>query len=530
MLFFVMKPTLTSCSILLFSCILLAGQTRDLRIEPIDPVAQRAFRTQVKVALVVGISAYPQGSGLSSLKYAARDAEVLGATLKSQGYLVRQLTESNATRAMIRRTLRELSDAVSPNEGTILFFFGGHGFTYKGSNYLATFGVTADDLDGEGLAVKDVEELLRASKARRKLLFIDACRNDPGQAARSTGQRSFEKLQASEGIRVLFSTKEGRVSFEDDTLRQGVFTYFLAKGLEGEAAGADGLVTFRDLADYVTDRMRAYTVERGQVQIPFEAGESSGDFLLSAGSKGGGLPAVTPAPAPAAPPEPVKPALQAGATKVNEKDGLKYVWIPPGTFQMGCSVGDAECLDAEKPAHEVTLTKGFWMGQTPVTQDAYERVIGTNPSHFRGGQLPVETVNWNEAQGYCQATGMRLPTEAEWEYAARAGTTGSRYGDLDRIAWYNGNSGNATHAVGQKEANAFGLYDMLGNVWQWVADWYAEYPAGPQRDPAGSGSGQYRLLRGGSWGNVPWGARASLRLRLEPEVRVNVIGLRCAGN
>jgi formylglycine-generating enzyme required for sulfatase activity len=125
---------------------------------------------------------------------------------------------------------------------------------------------------------------------------------------------------------------------------------------------------------------------------------------------------------------------------------------------------------------------------------------------------------------------MRLPTEAEWEYAARAGTTGSRYGDLDRIAWYNGNSGNATHAVGQKEANAFGLYDMLGNVWQWVADWYAEYPAGPQRDPAGSGSGQYRLLRGGSWGNVPWGARASLRLRLEPEVRVNVIGLRCAGN
>lgn len=228
-------------STLLFSlCFLLAGQTRNLRLEPIDPAARGAFEKQVKVALVVGISAYPQGSGLSSLKYAARDADVLTAALKSQGYLVRRLTDSEATRAMIRRTLRELSDAVSPNEGTFLFFFGGHGFTSKGTNYLATFGVTADDLDGEGLAVKDVEALLLASKAKRKLLFVDACRNDPGQAARSSGQRSFEKLQASEGIRVLFSTKEGRVSYEDDALRQGIFTYYLAKGLEGDAAARTG--------------------------------------------------------------------------------------------------------------------------------------------------------------------------------------------------------------------------------------------------------------------------------------------------
>jgi TonB family protein len=286
----------------------LAGQTRDLRVEPIDAVSRRSFEKQVKVALVVGIGAYPQGSGLSSLKYAVRDAEVLGATLKSQGYLVRRLTESDATRGMIRRTILELSEAVTRDEGTFLFFFGGHGFTYKGSNYLATFGTTADDLEGEGLAVKDVEELLLASKAKRKLLFVDACRNDPGQSTRSAGQRSFEKLQTSEGIRELYSTKEGHVSFEDEALRQGVFTYFLAKGLQGEAAGADGLVTFRDLADYVTDRMRAYTVERGQVQIPFEAGESSGDFLLSAGSKGG-------AGAPAAPPPQPTGAVPAGATQ-----------------------------------------------------------------------------------------------------------------------------------------------------------------------------------------------------------------------
>ena len=515
------RSLLKSSTLLFGLCFLLAGQNRDLRIEPIDAAARRSFEKQVKVALVVGISVYPQGSGLSSLKYAARDADVLGAALKSQGYLVRKLVDSDATRAVIRRTLRELSDVVSPDEGTFLFFFGGHGYTYKGTNYLATFGSTAADLDGEGLAVADVETLLRASKAKRKLLFVDACRSAPEQGARASGQRTFDKLQASEGIRVLFSTKEGRVSFEDDALRQGVFTYFLVKGLEGEAAGTDGLVTFRDLADYLTDRMRAYTVERGQVQIPFEAGESSGDFLLSVGK--GTPPSVAP----------TVPALRAGATKVNPKDGLTYVWIPPGTFQMGCSPGDHECNDDEKPPHQVTISSGFWMGQTEVTQEAYERVVGTNPSHFNvnGAKLPVETVDWINARDYCQAADMRLPTEAEWEYAARAGSKGSRYGDLDRIAWYGANSRVKTHEVGQKEPNAWSLYDMLGNLWEWVADWYAaQYSAGSTTDPRGSSSGTARVMRGGTWFGDTQHYRASIRSRARASLRQNDIGFRCAGN
>ncbi len=506
-------------TLLISLCVLLAGQTRDLRVESIDPATRRSFEKQVKVALVVGVSVYPQGSGLSSLKYAARDADVLGAALKSQGYLVRKLVDSDATRAVIRRTLRELSDVVSPNEGTLLFFFGGHGYTYKGTNYLATFGVTADDLDGEGLAVKDVEALLRASKAKRKLLFVDACRNDPGQAARSAGQRSFETLQASEGIRVLFSTKEGRVSFEDDTLQQGVFTYFLVKGLEGEAAGTDGLVTFRDLSDYLTDRMRAYTVERGQVQIPFEAGESSGDFLLSVGMR---TPALVTLPA---------LTLQAGATKVSPKDGLTYVWIPSGTFQMGCSLGDSECSADEMPAHQVTISKGFWIGQTEVTQAAWQRVMGTTPSHLKGLKLPVEEISWNDARSYCQTADMRLPTEAEWEYAARARDPGSRYGDVHQIAWYEGNSGRNTHEVGQKQPNAWGLRDMLGNVWEWVEDRYAErYPAGVATDPHGPSNGTLRVLRGGAWLDNSGYLRASGRQRSFPTTVTFDIGVRCAGN
>jgi len=151
-----------------------------------------------------------------------------------------------------------------------------------------------------------------------------------------------------------------------------------------------------------------------------------------------------------------------GDIKVNPKDGLRYVWIPPGTFIMGCSPGDDECYDDEKPPHQVTITKGFWIGQTEVTQEAYQRVIGANPSHFRGDELPVENVNWNEARAYCVAVGMRLPTEAEWEYAARGGNASARYGSLDAVAWYRGNSGGKTHLVGQKQKNAYGLYDMPG--------------------------------------------------------------------
>ena len=236
------------------------------------------------------------------------------------------------------------------------------------------------------------------------------------------------------------------------------------------------------------------------------------------------LAALKPAALPPAP-----PAIAPGANKVNPKDGLTYVWIPPGTFRMGCSPGDNECFDNERPAHQVTITKGFRLGETPVTQQAWQRVIGQNPSHFKGASLPIETVNWDEAKAYCEAIGGRLPTEAEWEYAARAGSTGARYGNLDEIAWYSGNSGSQTHEVRRKSPNAFGLFDMLGNVWQWTEGWYGDYQPSAHSDPSGAASGQYRALRGGSWYNDPRLARVSYRGRYAPGDRLNVIGLRCVG-
>lgn len=223
-------------------------------------------------------------------------------------------------------------------------------------------------------------------------------------------------------------------------------------------------------------------------------------------------------------------APAAGATRINPTDGLTYVGIPQGTFIMGCSPGDGECYDVEKPAHQVTLTKGFWLGQTEVTQAAYQRVTGQNPSSWRGSALPVESITWNEADGYCRVIGGRLPTEAEWEYAARAGSTAGRYGDFDGVAWYNGNSPNGTHKVAQKQANGWGLYDMLGNVWEWTADWYADYLPNAAVDPTGPASGQFRTERGGSWNGNPGLVRVSARFRFVPGVRGAGIGVRCVGN
>ena len=216
--------------------------------------------------------------------------------------------------------------------------------------------------------------------------------------------------------------------------------------------------------------------------------------------------------------------------EVNPVDGLTYIRIPAGTFLMGCSPADTDCAADEKPSHQVTIGKAFRIGQTPVTQEAYQRVTGKTPGYFKGAKFPVESISWDEAQSYCQATGMRLPTEAEWEFAARAGAKTSRTGELEQSAWSGVNSENKTHEVMQKQPNAWKLYDMLGNVWEWTADWYAPYPAGTASDPQGPESGKIRALRGGSWGNGPSFVRLSVRSANEPENRSNVVGFRCAGD
>ncbi len=206
-----------------------------------------------------------------------------------------------------------------------------------------------------------------------------------------------------------------------------------------------------------------------------------------------------------------------------------FVWIAPGTFVMGSLLSEAD-RNSDEAQHTVTLTQGFWLSDHETTQAEYEAVMGNNPSFRKGESLPVEQVSWDDAVAYCQKLtereraarritaqlAYRLPTEAEWEYAARAGKTGARYGELDAIAWYEGNSEYKTHAVKQKAANAWGLYDITGNVWEWCGDWYGNYPTGSVTNPMGPSSGFSRVSRGGSWNYDAGYARSAFRDRFPP--------------
>jgi formylglycine-generating enzyme required for sulfatase activity len=234
-----------------------------------------------------------------------------------------------------------------------------------------------------------------------------------------------------------------------------------------------------------------------------------------------------------------------GTVKANPKDGLNYAWVPPGTFMMGCSPGETRCGPEENPSHSVTLTKGFWMGQLEVPVGAFKRFAsdtGRNmppePSYNRGwmsDRLPMVKVTWFEAQAYCTWAGGRLPSEAEWEDAARGGTTQSLYGPVDVIAWYARNSGAGAVAWGMprpgglKQPNSFGLYDMLGNVHEWNSDWFDKdyYARSPSVDPPGPATGTLRVERGRAWPSKGEDMRVSARYGDPPDGSYYEGGFRC---
>ncbi|MBM4225948.1 MAG: formylglycine-generating enzyme family protein, partial [Gammaproteobacteria bacterium] len=230
---------------------------------------------------------------------------------------------------------------------------------------------------------------------------------------------------------------------------------------------------------------------------------------------------------------------------------IEMVLIPPGTFNMGCSASQQYgCRSDENPVHQVTLTNAFYLGRYEVTQAQWQASMGSNPSWFPGPspevpqaqvpQRPVENVSWNTVQGFLSQTGMRLPTEAEWEYAYRAGTTTAFHGFtgylsgtnsdslLGNIAWFYDNSNSQTRPVGGKLGNGYGLHDMAGNVFEWVSDWYWDYSADAQTNPQGPLSGEWRVLRGGGWNYGSDDCRASFRFIYYPDISFDGIGFRVA--
>ena len=248
-----------------------------------------------------------------------------------------------------------------------------------------------------------------------------------------------------------------------------------------------------------------------------------------------------------------------GLNSVVGASGYALQFVPAGTYVVGCTEGQGDdCSDDEKPSREVTLTRAVLVGETEVTQDLYHRLMGSNPANFTvcGGTCPVENVSWMDvvqlantlsaAEGFeaCYdirdesvtwpngnaCLGYRLPTEAEWEVAARGGGDEKYAGGdiLGAVGWYIDNSGGTTHPVGQKASNAYGLYDMSGNVWEWVWDWYDKraYLDGAATDPSGPASGAFRVFRGGSWHFVPRLGRVATRSSFTPGPRYSIVGVR----
>ena len=237
----------------------------------------------------------------------------------------------------------------------------------------------------------------------------------------------------------------------------------------------------------------------------------------------------------------------------DNSSNIEMLLVPAGTFTMGCSASTQfGCESAESPTHQVTLTQAFYMGRYEVTQAQWEAKMGSNPSYFVSANgfssdttKPVEQVSWNmiaSTGGFMSVTGLRLPTEAEWEYAYRAGTTTAFHSYpaqlngfnndtlLGNIAWYISNSGDQTHAVGGKLANGLGLHDMSGNVWEWCQDWYGPYASGSETNPTGPGKGSDRLLRGGCWYGDSNHCRGSQRFTFTPSSAFDNFGFRAVRN
>jgi formylglycine-generating enzyme required for sulfatase activity len=465
----------------------------------------------------------------------------------------------DAALAEMQREIREFVRQVRPGD-LAFFYYSGHGIQVGGTNWMIPVDFRADfedEVPDQAYSVQRLLSELEGAGASVRVLILDACRDNPlPAAARRSGRDGLASMNGTEGTYLLFATGENQTASDNPRGSNGLFTSHLLEAMRRPGITLDGAFkeTRRQVAAASGGHQRpwmATDIDQDLVLLPLDvsakdsAASDAWNNIVTSQNPEDFEAFAQLFPKSALAPTAKRIALDLRRitgdansakperiirTKINAADGLSYVWIPLQQFTMGCSSGDRDCQAFEKPAHRVALTRGFWIGQTEVTQEAYVRVTGSNPSAFKGPELPAEQVSWSEARAYCEAIGMRLPTEAEWEYAARGGAAGPRYGPLDSIAWNLDNSDGKTHEAGRKLPNVFGLYDMLGNVSEWVADWSGVYPSTSVSDPRGPSSGTHHLARGGSWFSVAGSVRASFRFESGIDFRAAMIGVRCAGD
>jgi formylglycine-generating enzyme required for sulfatase activity len=524
-----------------------------------------------KWALLVGVNDYAH---LRDLRYASRDMLALGTALASAGFPRDQMVVFHddakdaifkPLKANIERHLSQLTRSIKKGD-VLLFGFSGHGLSLGGKTYLCPFEARADNPAVTMIAVEDIVSKLQNSPATSRLIIADACRNNrrSSQQRQSIPPAGFSSLgkmfeSTADGIAMLWSCGPEQTSYEEDRFQHGVFTHYVLSGLAGYADGnRDGNVSLSELHQFARRQTTAHVTKTwNDDQTPQKFGKSDDAWAFTRIATAATRP-ETLASRPITSTTPAETILEASRyKKVFNSIGMMFALIPSGQFVMGSPPKEFH-RTAGETQHVVHITRPFYMGMCEVTQSQYRAVMGTNPSWFSsagGGQarvsgmdtdlFPVENVSWNDAQEFCrrlsqkEGRAYRLPTEAEWEYACRAGSRSAYYAgnaelDLSKAGWYGanlipaGNSTSRTNRIGLKEPNAFKLYDMHGNVWEWCADWYdADYYSGsPVQDPAGPLTGTARVIRGGGWLRGPRLCRSAYRGQLAPDERQYFTGFR----
>ncbi len=337
--------TWISYRLIFMCCLLLASQGTVAEQKGLSRIeSAEVFKGNENYAVIVGIDRYDK---INPLSYAVDDAKRLGKFFSDQGYEVQLLTNNDADLERVIDRLSVVADAAAnpgSKRGNIVFAFSGHGFSEAGENYLAIPSTDPNDLTGTALSVNIIKSLLESAKVRQRVMFIDACRNDPSKSISDTKQ-TFHADNDADGMAILYSTGGGRVSYEDSELEQGVFSHFLLKGLQGDAVTKEGLITFDSLHEQVVDEVKRHVLKRfSKSQKPYISGERSGDFVVAWGPDGadGYKPPVNPEPEPILVPEP-EPILEvvhhAGeeaiksnqayivSTKIKHSDPLKRVML-----------------------------------------------------------------------------------------------------------------------------------------------------------------------------------------------------------
>ncbi|MDP1613795.1 MAG: SUMF1/EgtB/PvdO family nonheme iron enzyme [Sulfuritalea sp.] len=533
-----------------------------------------------RLALVVGVDSY---RNVGVLKNARADARAMAQALKGVGYTV-SLHEDPGQLAL-RDALRVFRGSIQGGDEVVVFF-SGHGVQIAGVNYLLPADVRGEDpeqVKDDGLPLWKMLHDIKQRKPVLTLAIVDACRDNPfEQKGKAFGERGLTGVSAATGQMVIFAAGEGQRALDrlsrGDTSPNGLFTRVFVKEVDKPGVPVDRMLKnvrrevaqlarsvgheqvpaiydqvegefyFRrdgtqvaSLTAVATDPLALELTFWNSVKDSRDAGEIKlylekyprGQFAGLARGRVKSLEAVPVAPAAA--PAPAAPT--AGQRIQDCAECPELVVIPSGSFSMGSNDG----LGNEKPVRTVRIGNAFALGKTEVTQGQWRAMMGSNPSHFSGcgDACPVDKVSWDDAQAFVkklsEKTGKRyrLPSEAEWEYACRAGRQQTYCGgdDVGTVAWYRDNGDKMTHAVGGKQANAFGLFDMSGNVWEWVEDCYHDsYRGAPTDGSAWTGGckDDRRVLRSSSAGNSPLEARSANRFRLARVIRDLSNGFRVA--